>query len=177
VIAQARQVCGARVNAERGRDVVHFLRREDVCGLDFPGVQDLAPQRHDRLERAVARLLGGPAGRVALDQEQLAALRLLQRAVGELARQRRPARDALAGDARGGLGALLRIADRELRDFFAGLRMLVEPERESILHHAGDERRGLARRKLFLGLARELRIRHAHESTKATPIQTSSGRA
>ena len=57
---------------------------------DFPGIQDLAAQRHDGLGHAIARLLGRAAGRVALDQEQLAARRILVDAVGELARQRRP---------------------------------------------------------------------------------------
>ena len=33
-------------------------------------IQDLAPQRQDRLERRIAALLGGTAGRIALDQKQ-----------------------------------------------------------------------------------------------------------
>ena len=60
----------------RDRDVVHFLRLQHFGGVDFPGVEDLAAQRHDRLELAVARLLGRAAGGIAFDQEQLAALRI-----------------------------------------------------------------------------------------------------
>ena len=41
----------------------------------FSHVQDLAAQRQDRLEVAVAALLGGATGRVTLDQVQLAHLR------------------------------------------------------------------------------------------------------
>ena len=51
-------------------------------------VEDLAAQRQHRLGRAVAALLGRAAGRVALDDEQLGQRRVLDRAVGELARQR-----------------------------------------------------------------------------------------
>ena len=58
VVAQPREVRRARIDADGRRDVVHFLRGEHVGGLDLPGVQYLAAQRHDGLERAVARLLG-----------------------------------------------------------------------------------------------------------------------
>ncbi len=60
-VAQAVQVIGAGVDAERDGDVVHFLGGENFVGVDFPGVQDLAAQRHDGLGFAVARLLGGAA--------------------------------------------------------------------------------------------------------------------
>ena len=122
VVAQLAQVRGAGIDPERDADVVHFLGGADLAGLELPGVQDLAAQRHDGLEVLVARLLGGAAGGVALDQEQLGARRVLARAVGELARQRRAAGDALAHHARRGLRALLRVGDRELRDALARVR-------------------------------------------------------
>ena len=61
-------------------------------------------ERQDRLEMAVAALLGRAAGAVALDQEQLGLGRILLLAVGELAGQARrcPSRD-------------LRLASRALR--------------------------------------------------------------
>ena len=50
-------------------------------------VQDLAADRQDRLRGGVARLLGGAAGRVTLDDEQLGRRRVVELAVGELAGQ------------------------------------------------------------------------------------------
>ena len=136
------------------RDVVHFLRGVDLAHRHFPGVQDLAAQRHDGLGLAIARLLGGAAGGVAFDQEQLGVLRILVGAVGELAGQRGARGDALALDLLRGLGALLRVLDGELRDALAGIRMLVEPQRQRIVHEALDERRGVARGEALLHLAR-----------------------
>ncbi len=52
-------------------DLVVLEHLVDAVLLD---VDDLAPDREDRLELAVPGLLGGPAGRVALHDEQLAHL-------------------------------------------------------------------------------------------------------
>jgi hypothetical protein len=90
-VAQARQI--VEPGRRRGDgDVVHLLGGEDLAGVHLPGVQDLAAQGQDRLELAVAGLLGAAAGGVALHQEQLGALRVLAGAVGELAGQGRPLR-------------------------------------------------------------------------------------
>jgi Tfp pilus assembly PilM family ATPase len=59
-------------------------------------VEDLAAQRQDRLELAVAALLGGAAGRIALDDVDLAQRRILLLAVGELAGQAHAVEHALA---------------------------------------------------------------------------------
>src|SRR5450755_3765888 len=50
-------------------------------------VQDFALQRQDRLETAIAALLGGAAGRFALYQKQLATFWIFFLTVGQLARQ------------------------------------------------------------------------------------------
>src|SRR3546814_12657131 len=76
----------------------------DVCS------SDLAPKRQHVLVLAVAALLGRAAGRVALDDEQLAERRVLFLAVGELAGQagdiqRALAAGQVAGLARGLAGA------------------------------------------------------------------------
>jgi hypothetical protein len=42
VVAQALELVGARIDAERDRDVMHFLRLQHFGGFDFPGVEDLA---------------------------------------------------------------------------------------------------------------------------------------
>ena len=112
--------------------------------IHFPRVQDLAAQGHDRLELAVARLLGGAAGGVTLHQEQLAVLRILVHAVGELAGQRRARSDALAHHFLRGLHTLLRILDGELRDLLAGIRVAIDPERHRIARVRFDERSGVA---------------------------------
>ena len=63
------------------------------------GVQHLAAQRQNRLPRAIAALLRRSAGRIALDDEELALLAAGLRAVAELAGQRQARRRrALADD-------------------------------------------------------------------------------
>src|SRR5665647_1152730 len=70
--------------ADHGEDLVVGEHLVDARLLD---VDDLAAQRQDRLEAAVARLLGRAAGRVALDEVDLAERRVFDGAVGELAGQ------------------------------------------------------------------------------------------
>ena len=125
-------------------------------------VQDLALQRQDRLEAPVAALLGGAAGRFTLDQEQLAAFRILLLAVGQFARQAAGIERALAARqvARlAGRFARARGFDRLADDLAAHRRVLVEELAQLLV----DELRHLARDvavQLALGLAFELRLRH-----------------
>src|SRR6185295_939186 len=107
---------------------------------------------------AIACLLGGAAGGVTLDQEQLGVFRILVGAVGEFARQRRTRGDALAFHLARGPGALLRILDGELRDALAGIRMLVQPQRQRVVYEALGERGRVARGETLLHLPRELRF-------------------
>ena len=125
MVAQGAQVGGARVDPDRDADVVNFLGGKQLTRIDFPGIQNLAAQRHDGLGLAVAGLLRRAARGIALDEEQLGQFGLLQGAVGELARQRRPRHDFLAC-------------------LVAGLLVLVEPERETVLDDARDEAGHLA---------------------------------
>ena len=125
---------------------------------------------------AVARLLGGAAGRIALDQEQLAALGILAHAVGELARQRCARARALALDLLAVLDALLRLGDRQHGDLLALIGVLVEPERERVLDDALDDTRRLARGELLLGLAGELRLAHLHGQHEAHAVPHILGR-
>src|SRR3546814_6303030 len=92
-------VCSSDL-ADRHREVVDFIRGQHPAGGDFPGVEDLAAQRQDRLEVLVAGLARAAAGRVAFDQEQLGAREVLADAVGELAGQGGALGDLLAGDLR-----------------------------------------------------------------------------
>src|SRR5690606_5149612 len=108
-------------------------------GRDFPGVEDLAAQRQDRLEVLVARLPRRAPGRVALDQEQLGSREILGDAVGELAGQGWALGDLLAGDLLFRLQARRRALDCQLRDPAAQFDVLVEPQRKRVVGRALDE--------------------------------------
>jgi hypothetical protein len=75
----------ADAGAERRDHGADFLVAQHLVVARFFDVEDFALQRQNGLEAAVAALLGGAAGRFALDQEQLAALRILLLAIGQLA--------------------------------------------------------------------------------------------
>ena len=72
--------------ADRGDHRLDLDVREHLVDAVLLAVDDLPAQRQDRLVAAVAALLGRAAGRVALDDEELGRLRVVDRAVGELAR-------------------------------------------------------------------------------------------
>src|SRR5690625_7469475 len=86
-VAQPAQVIGAGVNAYGHRQVVDFLRLENLARLAFPGVQDFSAQRHDGLEFPVARLLGAAAGRIAFNQKNFGLLQVGGGAVGKIVGQ------------------------------------------------------------------------------------------
>src|SRR3546814_16605661 len=87
-------------SAERHREVVDFIRGQHPAGGDFPGVEDLAAQRQDRLEVLVAGLARAAAGRIAFDQEQPGSRQVLAAAVRKLAGQGGALGALLAGDLR-----------------------------------------------------------------------------
>ena len=72
-VAQPRQVEAlADAAAERGHQIRQLLVLEHLRERRALGVQHLAAQRQNRLARAIAALLRRSAGRVALDDEDLA---------------------------------------------------------------------------------------------------------
>src|SRR5690606_15529628 len=89
---------GGEAGAERHHDVLDLLVVEDLIEAGLFDVEDLAAQREDGLEVAVAGLLGRAAGGVALDEEDLALGGVLRGAVGELAGEAGPAEGVLALD-------------------------------------------------------------------------------
>jgi hypothetical protein len=122
-------------------------------------------QRQDRLELAVAALLGGAACGVTLDEEQLAQRRVLLLAVGELAGQAHAVQHALAarhfaGLARGfaGAGGFDDLAADDLgvvRRFQQEVgQRLADELFHGQAHFGGDQ--------LVLGLRAELRLGHLH---------------
>src|SRR5204862_145817 len=165
----------ARIDAERDADVVHLLRREQLGGVHLPRVQDLAAQRHDRLRLAIACLLRGPAGRVALDEEELRLARLLDRAVRELARQRRARDDPLAHDLLGLLETALRVFDRERR---LGEPVAVADRlREVLLESAGVDPALLLLRLLDLERERKARAEHGLRAQQVLELRQRELRA
>ena len=49
VITKTIEAVVARIDAQRDGYVMHFLGRQDFAGIHFPGIQNLAAERHDRL--------------------------------------------------------------------------------------------------------------------------------
>ena len=90
--------------------------------------------------------------------------------------QRRTRGHALALDLLRRLGALLRVLDGELRDALAGIRMLVEPQRQRIVHEALDQRGGVARGEALLHLAGELRLLDLDRQHEAGLVEDVFGR-
>ncbi|MNO89265.1 hypothetical protein D3C76_807440 [compost metagenome] len=139
---------------------MHLLRGQHFIGRDFPGVEDLAFQRHDRLEFAVTRLLGRAARRVTFNEEQLGAIKILCGAVGQFTRQRRTAGQLFTYHFLRRAHTALGAGNRHFSQHFCGLNVLVQPQAEGVFHHAGDEGRALTRRETLFGLPGKLRVLH-----------------
>ena len=127
-------------------------------------VEDLAAQRQHRLRAAIARLLGGAARAVALDDENLRSVGRRIRAVGELAGQaqfahRRLARDVLFLPA---AEALVGALDDEIQELVGLRRIGGEPVVERIADRLFDDALGFGGRETVLGLALEFRLAHEH---------------
>jgi hypothetical protein len=80
-------VAAPDAGAQRGDQRADFLAAKHLVEARALNIQDLALERQDRLEGAVAPLLGGPAGAVTLDDEQLGLRRVAFLAIGQLAGQ------------------------------------------------------------------------------------------
>ena len=146
---------------ERDDQRPDVLAREDLVEARLLDVEHLAAQRQDGLEAPVAALLGRAAGRVALDEVELAPGRVALLAVGQLAGQGHPVERALADDEVARLAGGLAGAgggQALLDDPPAVGRVLVEVLAEAV----GDGRLDLALdlgvAELGLGLALELRV-------------------
>ena len=81
------EVVLADAAAQRGNHGADFLVAQHLVVAGLLHVQDLALERQDGLEAAVAALLGGAAGALALDQVEFAAVGIALGAVGQLAGQ------------------------------------------------------------------------------------------
>ena len=112
----------------------------------------------------VARLLGGAAGGIALDDEDFRALGGGVGAVGELAGQAQLARRGLAGDLLllAAADALLGALDHPVEQAARLRRVAGEPVVELVLDRVLDDARGLGGGEPILGLALELRLADEH---------------
>ena len=117
------EVLDADAAAERRDHRLDLVAAEHLVEARLLDVQNLALERQDRLEAAIAPLLGRSACRIALDDVELAEGRIALLAVGELAGQRAAVERALAADqvarlARrlAGAGGVDRLADDALGD-------------------------------------------------------------
>ena len=162
VVAQLREVEAlADAGAEGDDQRPDVLAREDLVEPRLLDVEELAAERQDRLEAAIAALLGGAAGRVALDEVELAAGRVPLLAVGELAREGHPVERALADDEVARLAGRLARAGRGqalLDDPPTVGRVLVEVLAEAVGDGGLDLALDLGVAELGLGLALELRV-------------------
>ena len=158
VITQLAQVGAAGLDAQRYRNIIHLLRGKNLNGVDLPGIQDLAPQRQNRLILAIARLLGRAPGRIALHEKQFAALRIFARTIRQLARQRGARRDFLAHHFLGGAETALGALNTELSEPFRVRGVLIQPQSEGVFRDARDKAGRLPGREPFFGLTRELRV-------------------
>ncbi len=145
--------------AEMSAWISWLCRILSIAGL--LDVQDLAADRQDGLVHRVTAGLGGAAGRVALDDEDLALGRIVRLAVRELAGERGGLQQTLAA------GQVARLAGRHagggggdaLADDVRGLvRVPVEPVGQVLVDHLLHEGLGLGVAQLGLGLALELRL-------------------
>ena len=111
-------------------DVADLLVAEHAVEPGALDVEDLAAEREDRLVEPVAAPLGGAAGRVALDEEQLAGVLVVGGAVHQLAGQAAAGEDPLAvADQLAGLAGRLAGLGGQLRlgDDLLGRRRVLSP--------------------------------------------------
>src|SRR5882724_10414211 len=166
VVAQLREVelVGPDASAHGGDEQPDFVVGQDLVVARLLRVDDLAAQREDGLRLAVAALLGRAAGRIALDQEQLAVLRVALRAVGQLGGQALVVAPALARELPGFPGRLSRLrgAHALVDDLARGRRIFLEGLGQLLVHDLLHEALEVGVAELGLRLPLELRIGQPH---------------
>ena len=169
-VTQLAQIVAVRIDTDRHRNIVHFLRRQNFIRRDFPGIEDLTFERHDRLIFTIARLFGGTTCGVTFDEKQFGAVKILCSTVRQFTRQRRTAGQLFTHHFFRRAQTTLGAGNRHLSQQFGGLYVLVQPQAEGIFHHARNKRRTLTRREAFFGLSGKLRILHFYRQHVSTAI-------
>ena len=160
--------------ADGGDHRPHLVVLERLLQIGLLDVEDLASERQDGLEAAVAPLLGRAARRVALDDEELGLVGLFGLAVGQLAGQVvglervLPAHQLarLAGRL-AGLGRALGLVVDRLGDARVGL----EEVHQLLVDHAAHRALGLGVEELALGLTLELRLGDLDRDDREQPLE------
>ena len=163
----------ADARADRGDHGLDLVVGEHLVDAGLLDVVDLAAEREDGLEAAIAGLDGRAAGAVALDQVDLGRARVVERAVGELARQPPAAERGLAPDQvtrlAGGLAGPAG-GDQLVHDLLGLggvlLEVLAEPGVARRLDQAADPRVP----ELGLRLALELRVAQLDRYDRGQPL-------
>src|SRR3990172_3936114 len=166
VIAQLGEVELLVDAGAQGLDHRHDLDvAEDLVEARLLDVENLALDREDRLEAAVAAALGRAAGRDALDDEHLAVLRVAVRAVGQLAGEHRAVEESLADDEVARFARRLarpRRGDALLDDAAAVGRVLLQVLGEAFADRGLDLALDLRVAEARLRLTLELGLRQLH---------------
>ena len=143
----------------------NVLARQDLVEPRLLDVQELAAQREDGLEAAVAALLRRTSGRIALHDVQLAASGVALLTVGKLAGQGHPVQRPLPDHEVAGLACRLAGpggGQALLDDPPTVRRVLVEVLAEAVRDRGLDLALDLGIAQLRLGLAFELRVGQLH---------------
>ncbi len=151
--------------AERGDQGADFLARQHLVEARPLDIEDFSAQRKHRLIFPVAALLGGAAGRIALDEKEFGLRRIAFLAIGEFARQIGDIERAFAAGELARLArrfACLRRFDHLADDGPRVLRMLLEPCAKHLVDEAFDRRPHLGGHKLFLGLRGKFWVGNLH---------------
>jgi len=167
------EVVVSEAGADRRDHRADLFVRQGAIQAGLLDVQDLSPQRQDRLERTVPRHLGAASGGVPLHQVELAAGGIGLAAVGELPGKAPAIQHPLAP------GQLFRLAGRfpgarcrdALLDHPSGRRrVLFQVLREELPHDRLDDPRGLAVPQLRLRLPLELGVHELHAEDRRQPL-------
>ena len=175
VVAQTVEVeVVVHAGAERGDKCLHLVVLQHLVDAGLLDVEDLAADGQDRLGARVAALARAAASGVALDDEDLALLRLAAGAVDELAGHAGTPEQALAvagevaglagGDARGGG------VDRLACDLLAFGGVLLEPGAELVVDDLLHEGLHLGVAELALRLALELGLPELDTHDRGEPL-------
>src|SRR5688572_4601569 len=165
VVAQARdvEVLDADAAAERGDHRLDLVAAEHLVEAGLLDVQNLAFDGQDGLEAAIAALLGRAAGRLALDDVDLALRRVALLAIRKLSRKAAAVERALAShqiSRLAGRFARPRGIDRLADDALGNGRRFLQILAELVVDDRLDDAFDLGVSELRLGLSFELRLRN-----------------
>ena len=167
VVAQAPdvEILDADAAAERRDHRLDLVAAQHLVEPRLLDVEDLALDRQDGLETAVAALLGRTTGRLTLDDVDLALRRVALLAIGQFSRQAAAVEGAFATH------QIARLARRLTRpggvhgladDALGHRRRFFEELPEFVVDDGLDDALDLGVPELGLGLALELRLRNLH---------------